>query len=174
MTRPPRPRVKKLKAQRIRTSSRFWKPIRYQRWTTSQVTQAGKPAEPRGVEVRDRPRPADRRQVALVAVPERLVVAASEPRLDELGGVAALLHRDGRDAWQVLQLAVLAVHPHHVAEREHLGMAREATGRAPTETRPARSTSAPVASPRRRASDAAVTPAAQITVRAGMCSLSPP
>ncbi len=43
ITRPPRPRVKKLNDQRISTSRRFWKPIRYQRWTTSQVTQAGKP-----------------------------------------------------------------------------------------------------------------------------------
>jgi hypothetical protein len=43
ITRPPRPWVKKLNAQRISTRRRFWKPIRYQRWTTTQVTQAGKP-----------------------------------------------------------------------------------------------------------------------------------
>ena len=39
--RAPRPCVAKLKAQLEHTSSRFWKPIRYQRWTTSQVSQAG-------------------------------------------------------------------------------------------------------------------------------------
>src|SRR5919204_908385 len=43
MRRPPRPRVRKLNDQRMSTRSRFWKPIRYQRWTTSHVAQAGKP-----------------------------------------------------------------------------------------------------------------------------------
>ena len=43
MSRAPRPRVTKLNDQRMRTSSRFWKPTRYQRWTSSQVSQARKP-----------------------------------------------------------------------------------------------------------------------------------
>ena len=43
MIRVPRPRVKKLNDQRMKTSRRFWKPIRYQRWTTSHVIQAGNP-----------------------------------------------------------------------------------------------------------------------------------
>ena len=43
MSRAPRPCVAKLNDQRMRTSSRFWKPIRYQRWTTSQAAQAGEP-----------------------------------------------------------------------------------------------------------------------------------
>jgi hypothetical protein len=43
MSRAPRPWVAKLNDQRMRTSSRFWKPIRYQRWTSSQVAQARKP-----------------------------------------------------------------------------------------------------------------------------------
>ena len=41
----------------------------------------------------------------------------------ELGGVAALLHGHGSHAGEDHGLAVLAAHPHHVAEREHLGMA---------------------------------------------------
>ena len=63
----------------------------------------GKPAQANGVEVRDGPCPADRREVALVAVVERLVVPAPQTGLDELGGVAALLHGDRRDAREVLQ-----------------------------------------------------------------------
>src|SRR5205085_8472682 len=43
ISREPRPRVAKLNPQRIRTIRRFWKPIRYHRWTTSQVTQAMNP-----------------------------------------------------------------------------------------------------------------------------------
>ncbi len=43
ISRAPRPRVQKLNAQRISTRMRFWKPIRYQRWTNSQVIQAISP-----------------------------------------------------------------------------------------------------------------------------------
>src|SRR5919197_572453 len=43
ISRAPRPCVAKLNNQRMNTRSRFWKPTRYQRWTTSQVTHAMKP-----------------------------------------------------------------------------------------------------------------------------------
>ena len=69
--RAPRPRVRKLNDQRTKTSSRFWKPIRYQRWTKSQVSQAGKPLSRSDVEVGDGAGAPDRRQVALVEVVER-------------------------------------------------------------------------------------------------------
>src|SRR6202011_5381607 len=40
--RAPRPCVAKLNIQRMNTITRFWKPTRYQRCTTTQVTQARK------------------------------------------------------------------------------------------------------------------------------------
>ena len=76
-SRAPRPRVTKLNDQRMSTSSRFWKPIRYQRCTTSQVTQAKKPLSRIPFEVGDGGGSADRGEVALVAVAER---AGSRPR----------------------------------------------------------------------------------------------
>src|SRR5262245_21552779 len=89
------------------------------------------PEEPRGepthfeaLDVCDRARAADRGDVALVAVAERLVIAASLARPDDLGHVAPLLHRDGGDAQQVLRLPVLAADANHVAESEHLWMPR--------------------------------------------------
>ena len=62
---------------------------------------------------------ADDGQAALVQVPEGARRAASgEPGADDLGCVAALLHCGGRDARD-------AVDGGHVADREHLGPARE-------------------------------------------------
>ncbi len=43
ISRVPRPCVRKLNAQRMNTSTRFWKPTRYQRWMPSHKTQAMKP-----------------------------------------------------------------------------------------------------------------------------------
>src|SRR3954468_8016961 len=51
-------------------------------------------AQPRNVDVRHGPRPADRREVALIAIAERLGILTAQTGLDELGGVAALLHRN--------------------------------------------------------------------------------
>ena len=147
MIRAPRPRVKKLNDQRMRTSRRFWKPIRYQRWTTSHVIQAGKPLRRIDVEVGDRPGAADRREVALVAVAERPDRLARVGGRGRLGRVAALLHRDRRDA-RVDDGA------RHLAPRTRTMSPSASTSGWPgrvrsgsTATRPARSSSAPVSSP---------------------------
>jgi hypothetical protein len=77
MSLAPRPRVAKLNDQRMRTSSRFWKPIRYQRWTVSQVAQAGKPLSPEAFDVGVYRGSLDRGQVAVVAVTEGAKLAPS-------------------------------------------------------------------------------------------------
>src|ERR671926_1031407 len=43
ISRAPRPCVTKLNAHRMSTKIRFWKPIRYQRWTNTHMSHAGKP-----------------------------------------------------------------------------------------------------------------------------------
>src|SRR3954467_6100593 len=65
----------------------------------------------------------DRGEVALVDVAERLDGLAEHPPPHDLRGVAALLHRHGRDARQVLHVPLRVLHAHHVAEREHLRVA---------------------------------------------------
>ena len=77
ISRAPRPCVAKLNDQRMRTRTRFWKPMRYQRWTTSQVIQATKPLSLQPFDVGDGGRAADRREVALVAVAERRRLAGA-------------------------------------------------------------------------------------------------
>ena len=54
ISRAPRPRVTKLNVQRMSTSRRFWKPIRYQRWTKSQVEPGEEAAELEALDVGDR------------------------------------------------------------------------------------------------------------------------
>jgi len=56
---------------------------------------------------------ADRRELAFVPVPERLMGSAR----DRTRRVASLLHRNRRHA-----VKLLPAHGDHVAEREHLGM----------------------------------------------------
>jgi hypothetical protein len=67
-------------------------------------------------------RPPDGRQVPLVDVAERLAASATQAVANEPGGVAALLHRDRREAGQ-RRAAVGRGNVHHVAERQHLGVA---------------------------------------------------
>ena len=120
ISRAPRPCVTKLNDQRMKTSRRFWKPTRYQRWTTSHVIQARKPLSLQALDVGDRGGAADRGEVALVAVAERRrLLRRAAGRATTLRRVAALLHRDRRDARE-RDDAVGAAHAHHVAEREHL------------------------------------------------------
>jgi hypothetical protein len=71
MRRAPRPRVTKLTNQRIITSRRFWKPMRYQKVDHQPGDPGREAAEPDEMEVGDRGGAADRRQVALVPVAER-------------------------------------------------------------------------------------------------------
>ena len=69
------------------------------------------------LEADDRPEPCDRRHAAEIAVYEWLRrVAASQAALDRAPRVYPRLHRDLRDAWQIVQR-------HHVADHEDLGMA---------------------------------------------------
>ena len=94
-------------------------------WIRSQSDPGGEAAHPDSLDVGHGARAADGRDVSLVAVAEGLRLLAAQARLDHLGRVAPLLHGDRRDPEQLLRLAVLAEHPDHVAEREHLGMARQ-------------------------------------------------
>src|SRR2546421_7726066 len=82
-----------------------------------------KPAEPDPVQVCHRAGPADRRQVSLVAVAERLVRAPAQPRFHDIGGVAALLHCDGGDSRERLGPAIVVAHAHHVPQGEDPGAA---------------------------------------------------
>jgi len=94
--RAPRPWAMKLKAQRVRTTSRFSNPIRYQRCTVSQVIHARKPPT-RMCLMSATARASDRGEVALVAVAKASSGAAAETVADDASSVAALLHRDGRE-----------------------------------------------------------------------------
>ena len=85
----------------------------------------GEAAQPDEVEVGDRAGAADRREIALVQVMERLDWAAAEARTNELGGIATLLHRDRRDAEELLDATIAAAYADHVAERQNLGVAGE-------------------------------------------------
>ena len=68
----------------------------------------------------------DGREVALVVIVEggRRPLAA-QSGADDLTGVAPLLHRHRRDAGHDAHDTVSAAHAHHVAEREHLRVARQ-------------------------------------------------
>ena len=151
------------------TSSRFWKPIRYQRWTTSQVTQARKPLSRHEVQVGDRAR----RGRSSPGCPCRgsgtgRRLAGPQPRADDLRRVAALLHRHRRDAGKRLRSP---------SRRGRCTMSPSANtsgwpgqgqvGLDDDAARPGRPRrrSAP---PSRLARSDAFTPAAQITVRAGI------
>jgi hypothetical protein len=83
ITRAPRPCVTKLTDQRMSTRTRFWKPTRYQRSTTSHVSHARKPLRWMPLTDGDGGGPADRREVAFVAVAERWTRLAAEPRADD-------------------------------------------------------------------------------------------
>ena len=120
---PPRPRVTKLNDQRMRTSRRFWKPIRYQRWTTSQVSQARKPLSRSALDVGDgRARGRSSRGCPCRGSGRARLLAPRSRARTTLRRVAALLHRDRRDAGQRDRRAVGVADAHHVAEREDLGM----------------------------------------------------
>ena len=69
--------------------------------------------------------PPDRREVALVAVPERRGGASSQPRAHGLRRIAPLLHRHRGDARESHDVALLIAHANHVTEREHLRVAGE-------------------------------------------------
>src|ERR671919_541518 len=80
----------------------------------------GKAAEPDAFYVGDCRCSPDRGEVALVAVAERPVLAASEPRADDAGRVPPLLHRDWCEGGQHDGLAARVADAHHVADREYL------------------------------------------------------
>ena len=82
-------------------------------------------AELEALEVGDGLAAADRGEVALVAVVERRRLLPGEAVADGAAGVAALLHRDRRDARQRHDGSVGVAHLDHVADRDHLGMARQ-------------------------------------------------
>ena len=82
------------------------------------------PAEMHAFEVGHRAGAPDRREVALVGVVERAGVGASHPLADRARRVAAHLHRDRRDAGEDMGAAVGLADADHVADREHLGVAR--------------------------------------------------
>ena len=110
---------------------------------------------------------ADRGEVALVDVAERLDRLAGEPALAPTRRrVAALLHRDGRDAGQVLDARRPADFTRTMSPSASTSGCPGSVRSGSTVTRPARSVSAPAASARRPATLAAATPAAHTTVRA--------
>ena len=83
---------------------------------------AEEPREPEPLEAHDGVEPRDRGHAAEVAVGERGRFLAAEPTLDGVRGVDPRLHRDLGDPGQVVER-------HHVPDREHLGMARQAAVR---------------------------------------------
>jgi hypothetical protein len=77
------------------------------------------------LDVGDRGRPTDRREVALVAVMERPSLTRTQPGQDDFGGVAALLHSDRGNTGQDDGSAVRPTHADHVAECKDLGITRQ-------------------------------------------------
>src|SRR4051794_8942807 len=83
------------------------------------------PGEAHPLDVGDRARTADRREIPLVAVVERARLAPIQAAGDQLCGVPALLDRDGCEAGQARRCAVRCAHVGHVSERDHLRMPGE-------------------------------------------------
>ena len=77
-------------------------------------------AQPDALDVGDCRCSPDRGQVAPVAVAENAVFAPSQPRADDAGRVAPLLHRDGCQTRQHDGLAAPATDADHVADRKDL------------------------------------------------------
>src|SRR5439155_12566251 len=75
------------------------------------------------LDVGDGLRATNRGQIALVEVPEGMGAAATEPVPDHTSGVAALLHRDGREPRQRHDRAVALDNADHVAQDEDLRVA---------------------------------------------------
>ncbi len=116
MSRVPRPRVAKLNDQPILEAHQIPE-------VDDQPRRPGeKSAEPDAFDVGDSGGSADGRQVSLVAVVEGAVPAPLQPRPDDAGGVAPLLHGDGRDTLQGDRRAGSVTDAHHVPDGEHFGV----------------------------------------------------
>ena len=176
ISRVPRPWVRKLPAQRTITTIRLANPIRYAMWMPEPQQPGGEAALPaeraQPRDVRHAREPADDRDVAVVAVPERLVRptehAAPDRRRPRRCRPGC---RPGRRPASAARPSTAA--PRHRRPRRSRG-GRARSGPGSTRTRPLRSVSAPVASATRRANEDASTPAAHSTVRAGMTSSGAP
>ena len=102
---------------------RFWNPTRYQRWTSSQVSQAMKPLSRRPLmSATAAARPIVAR-LPLSRYRKGGCVPAAQPTAHRAGGVATLLHRRRRDPRKDAGRAVVAAYADHVAEHHDLRMA---------------------------------------------------